>query len=216
VNARSLDRYARAIESRWSEFLERPAVLSPSDWRRITDWHERGIPLELIFDCLDEAAERRRAGRGAKRPRGLSYLAPAVEESWAALVEGRRVENGGPASRASFGPVDVWRRRILDEPSDSPLRALLEGLVEKLGAGVEPQRIERELECELPRAVPGELRRAAEGEAREWLAGHRDRLGEQRFESAVRRASLVRLRRRLRLPRLVEEEDADGSESGVE
>jgi hypothetical protein len=209
VSARSLARYARAIERRWSEFLGGPTVLSPGDWRWITEWYERGIPLALVFDCLEEAAERRRAGRGARRPRGLSYLAPAVRESWSAVLEGQVEEPERQAGAAGPAPREAWRRRIGEEPPGSRLRTLLEGLLAKLQSAVDPAAVEDELERELPGAIPESVRVAAEREARDWLEGHRSRLGEAGFEAAVSRALLLRLRRRLHLPRLTDDEGTE-------
>ena len=202
VNERSLRRYALAIERRWMEFLGRPAVLSPSDWRWISEWHERGIPLELIVDCLDAAEERRRAGRGAKRPRGLSYLAAAVDESWSVILDGRVSQEVREVSGASREPPEAWRRRLEQEPSGSPLQALLAVLLADLEAGTDAERVDEALESSLHESVPPALREAAEAEARSWLESHRSSMSPEEFENAVQRAAVVRLRRRLQLPRL--------------
>ena len=206
MSDRSLTRYVRAIERRWMEFVERPGFLSSSDYDRITQWHERGIPVELILECLDAADERRRAGRGAKRPRGLSYLAGAVDESWSVILEGRVSqpvqEVAQDASPDSREPLEAWRRRAGEEPGASPLKALLDRLLADLEAGADAEQIDEALDVALSPAVPPELREAAEAEARSWLEGHRSKLSAQDFEKAVRRAATVRLRRRLQLPRL--------------
>ena len=191
------------------EFLGRPAVLSPRDWRWITEWHERGIPLELIVECLDAAEERRRAGRGATRPRGLSYLAAAVDESWSVILDGR-VSQGTPevsqeareVPRDSHEPLEAWRRRLEREPPGSPLRTLLAALLADLESGTDAERVDEALERALHESVPSALREAAEAEARSWLESHRSGMSEGEFENAVQRAAIIRLRRRLQLPRL--------------
>jgi hypothetical protein len=197
-----LARYARAIERRWGDFLGRPAVLSPSDWRRVSDWHDRGIPLQLIVECIEAAEERRREGRGARRARSLAYLASAVEESWSVLREGRivPVEDGrAPTLRE---PLECWRRRLEREPRGSELGQLLQRLLAELSAGAEEQQIDRQLDRALDAVVPAELRQAAEEEARSWLDAHRSRLSPDELERAVQRAARIGLRRRLGLPRL--------------
>ena len=80
--------YARAVERMWSSLLERPAVLSPRDWALVRDWHVRGVPLQVIREAIDELAEACQKGR-RRRPRGLAYVAAAVEEGCAAIREGR-------------------------------------------------------------------------------------------------------------------------------
>jgi len=186
------------------EFLGRPAVLSPSDWRWISEWHERGIPLELIVECLDAAEERRRTGRGAKRPRGLSYLAAAVDESWSVIIEGQasQVAVTRESSQESREPLEAWRRRLEQEPPGSPLQTLLAVLLADLEAGTDAERVDEALEIGLHESVPPALREAAKAEARSWLEPHRSSMSSEEFENAVQRAAIVRLRRRLKLPRL--------------
>lgn len=203
MNDGSLARYARAIERRWTEFVGRPAVLSPSDWRWISEWHERGIALQLILECFDAAEERRRAGQGAKNPRGLSYLAAAVNESWSVILEGRTQEAAEVSSTGLHEPLENWRRRFDEEPTGSALKVLLESLLAELDAGAPREDVEEKLERRLHDVVPTALREAAESEARLWLAGHRSGMTEKEFENALRRAVTVRLRRRLQLPLLV-------------
>ena len=52
----SMMRYARSIERRWSDLVERPVILSPRDWSRISRWHSWGVPLDLIDETLRSAA----------------------------------------------------------------------------------------------------------------------------------------------------------------
>jgi len=203
VSDRSLNRYAQAIERRWTQFVGPPAVLSPSDWRWISEWHGRGIPLDLIVECVDAAEERRQAGRGAKRPRGLSYLAAAVDESWAVILEGRTSPASREAPQEVRAPREAWRRRLDGESADSPLQALLARVLADLDAGADPERVDEALDLALHESVPAPLWEAADSEARSWLEAHRSRMSEPEFEQAVRRAVTVRLRRRLQLPRLI-------------
>ena len=98
--------------------------------------------------------------------------------------------------------LEAWRRRIESEAEGSELRSLLERLLTELDAGAEPERIDGELDETLLELVPAALRQAVEAEARSWLDAHRSSMSKGDFERATRRAATVRLRRRLRLPRL--------------
>jgi len=198
----SLEHYAREVELLWSEFVERPVVLSPGDWRWITEWHRRGIPLELIVECIEEAAERRRRGSGARRPRGLSYLARALDEAWSVVVEGRTQPAVASAARAAAAALAAWRWRTAQEPAGSALRSLLERLIAELDAGLHPDRVDSALSRGLVEAVSPEIRHAAEREASDHLRSFRSRMRERQFDIAFDRAVVQRLRRRLQLPRL--------------
>ena len=49
--------YAREIEKHWTALLERPVVLGERDWRLISDWHAREIPLGLILEAMEHLGE---------------------------------------------------------------------------------------------------------------------------------------------------------------
>ena len=72
-----LGAYARAIERRWSQLTDGPVILSARDWQRITDWHDRGIPLQIVYEAMESVVERR-----ARSPvsRTLSRVAPVLSK----------------------------------------------------------------------------------------------------------------------------------------
>ena len=105
--------YARAVEEALARARGRPVLLSPRDWARVADWCERGVPLSLLLEALEEAA--RRARRRGSELRGLALIAPAVEESWRAVAEGRRAPEVSRAPRQEAPP---------DGAADEPLLAM--------------------------------------------------------------------------------------------
>ena len=50
--------YVRSIERVWNGLVERAVVLSPKDWALASDWFERGVPLELVTEALEEVGRR--------------------------------------------------------------------------------------------------------------------------------------------------------------
>ncbi len=197
---RGLARFARAIERRWARCLDRPVVLSPRDWARITDWHARGIPLQLVLEAIDAAFEPRRRGRAA-RPRALSYLAPSVEESFQVLIDGRRATGAARSARALV-PLDAWRKRRESEPAGSALAELLERLVRAAESGRAADSIDAALDDSIVAAASADLVHEAERAAERDRARLRGRVPDPELERARSSAVASWLRKRLGLPRL--------------
>jgi len=217
MSGTTLHLYARRVESLWSRYQDRAVLLSPKDWQLVCTWFERGIPLELIGEVLDDDRERRRAGKAL--PRRLGYFAPAVDESWTAVVEGRvgvgRPEPvAGQAAGAAGDPAGRWRQRSEAEPTGSRLAELLAGLLRERRRGVAPERLDERLDRELPSAVGDERRAAAESEVERRLAAHRGTMPAAGLEETRGRAVVELLRRRLGLPRLAD--DASRTEDAEE
>jgi hypothetical protein len=190
--------YARAIERRWGEALGRPVVLSPRDWAWVADWHARSIPLSLVLDSID--ALRDLQGR-RREPRGLAYVAPAVEQAWTALVEGRRMRaDASPAEVPT--PLETLRNARDAAAVGSPLRVLLDSLLGDLARGGAPEEIDRRLDQILPSSVTDEVRLEAERELDRRLAPYRDRMDADVYARTKGVALVDALRARLRLARL--------------
>ena len=89
------------------------------------------------------------------------------------------------------------------------LRDLLVGLVTRLDTGDEPERLDRELDRELPSVVGEVLLAEAYGKARASIARVL-RPGRDVSDASVRRAAVDHLRHSLELPRLAHCEDDRG------
>lgn len=189
--------YVRALEGALSRSADRPVVISSRDWHLATDWHDRGIPLGLVLDVLEECS--------GKTVRSLAYLAPRVEEAWSVVLSGRTMPRaadpegvgGDPPS-----PVEQWRKALSDERTENPLRESILDLIDRLERGAPPDEIERLLEDRLLDTIPKQLLEEMERESREHLEPYRARMSPEIFEITVQRSVLGRVRERLRLPRL--------------
>lgn len=198
--------YARAIERCWCDAVGRPVVLSPREWTLVSDWYERSIPLAIVEEAIQQTVARK-SRRGAMAPRGLGYIAPAVEEAWGVVIDGRRVESassGTPAGLRERTALARWRQRLEQEPPGSALRVLLGELLEQHAAGTAPDELDRRLDLELVAAVAENLLRSTEKEVERQLAGFRERMESAVFEETRRRALAARLRRALALPEIGE------------
>jgi hypothetical protein len=197
--------YARRVEGSWSRLCGRAAILSERDWALLESWYRRGIPLQIVQEAIDEAVARRARGRSAARPpRGLSYIAPAVEEAWRAVLEGRSAEREAAHSvdRALPAGAAAWRRRRDEESEKTALGRLLAVLIKELEAGDPAERVEARLDREIAAVVPDELRHRAEREVERDLAAYVARLQPATLEDTRRRAVTRRLREWLGLANL--------------
>jgi hypothetical protein len=193
--------YAREIEARWSRLLDRPVVLSPKDWVLISDWHARGIPLQIIDESILAAGERKRRSTA---PRGLAYIAPSVEEAWRVVLEGRLTPTHSTATPGQLArsPIDLWRGRMREEPSGSRLRGLLKALLAAHEAGEIAETLEERFERALPDCVDGAWRRNIEERVDRELAPFLERMDQATLEETRRSAVLSRMRDELGLPSL--------------
>jgi len=197
----TVEHYARRVERLWLGSVGTTQVLSRKDWELVLDWHERGIPLRIIEEAIEAAFERR--GKGSA-PRGLSYLAPAVEQSWQVIIEGR-LEGGGatPVNESRLDSVlDRWRSRRDAEADGSLLASLLDDLLARAERGESPEILDRCLDQALPVVAPEELRRSCRKEVDSRLAPFASRMEDPTLEATRLRAWVDLLRRGLDLPSL--------------
>jgi hypothetical protein len=193
--------YAREIERHWNALMDGPVVLSPRDWERIRDWHERGIPMQIVREAMDSVAERRTRARA---PRGLGRVASAVEEAWRVVLDGRLAPDLPEADRTEAGrpAIDSWRDALANAESGSRLARLITSAIDDLERGKRASEVERRIDDELPRAVPESTLRTAYREADAALERFRDRMSDSTLETTRDKIVVSRLRRQLRLPSL--------------
>jgi hypothetical protein len=176
--------------------LDRPVVLSPKDWALISDWHSRRIPLTLILEAIRYAAEQpSRVGT----PRNLAYVAPAVEEAWRVVLDGRR-RPLEPATPSRADPADAWRRRREAETGDSPLGRLLDELLTAHEAGKPARVLDSRLDEWLLTSASEDLLRTIRDQIDAELAPFVERMDAETFDRTRRSAIVDRLRRALGLP----------------
>jgi hypothetical protein len=138
--------------------------------------------------------------------RALAKLAPAVEETWEAVREGRasrfREAVDGPLPTL-LDATAIWGRTRDASAVGSPLRALLDGLLARGAGGTPPEDLDAELDRSLPLAVPEAVLAEAEAATCRELAPFRRRMEIGVFEATHCRSVADRLRRSLGLPRLM-------------
>ena len=201
--------YFQQIEATFVRLRGAPLLLSPEDWQLARSWFERGIPLDLVLQTLEQVFELRAERGAAGKIHGLKYCAEAVDSGWketeSLLAPAYRaaptVVLGDLASRlAALGDSlpsgvtdrDHWQRQILR-------------LVEQEGSEAAEREL-RTLDHEFLRAqfraLDGDTRNEFEGEATLGRATLEARLSGDDLDRAY--GSLFRrlLRERLGLPRL--------------
>lgn len=196
-----LGAYARAIERALGRLRGRPVVLSPKDWELVTDWHQRGVPAGLVLEVAEEASARTGGGGGGP-PRTLAYLAPAVEEAFRVVADGRRRNVIAPSGAPTAAIEAVWRR-VAEESLLPRLGGVLRDLLDRREAGESASAVDDALDLALPGLAPADLLSAVEADVERALEPYRGRLDAGAFEKSRNRAVLERLRRHLGLPRLV-------------
>jgi len=189
--------YAREVEREWSRMLDRPVVLSPKDWALISDWHEREIPLNLILESMRHAAEH---PRGRSAPRNLAYIAPAIEEAWRVVLDGRLRPSETPTRPSTIDPAEAWRHRLRIETADSPLGRLLDELLAAYEAGGPTEWLDARLNEQLITCVSEAVLRSATDQVSAELAPFSERMDAATLDRTCRSAIVDRLRRTLDLP----------------
>ena len=203
---RTVERYARGVERMWQRGFGTSRILSRKDWELLLDWHDRGIPLNIVEEAVQAATERPTRGSS---PRSLGYLAPAVEQAWQVIVDGR-LEGATERTAASDPALEVlgrWRSRRDAEAAGSGLAGLLDELLGRAEAGESPEMLDRSLEQSLPEVAPEELLRRCRDEVDARLAPFESRMGPEALRVTRHRAWVELLRRALDLPRLRPEPD---------
>ncbi len=202
--------YFLAIEDVFLELRGAPLQLSPRDWQIAREWHEAGIPLELVERTVREVFERRRARLEAaekddEKVWNLAYLKRSVKAAWR-----RQQELSAPGAAGEAEELDLPARleRLAAslpaelagrEAAAAEIRAL-EGDAQAIEESL--ARIDRELLEQARAGLPASGRQAIERElaaSRETLA---DRLPADELERAEERLREEVLRRRLGLPLL--------------
>lgn len=91
-HVRKVETYVRRIERRFNALRESGFYISPRDFALLLDWHERGVPADLVIAALEEVFARAAARSQVRKIQSILYCRRAVEEAW----EERRTALLGP------------------------------------------------------------------------------------------------------------------------
>ena len=101
--------YFMVIEEVFLELRGSPLQLSPKDWHVAREWHEEGIPLELVERTVRKIFERRKAKAEAEEKDekvwGLIHCKRAVKAAWR-----RQQELEAPGSAGEQEELDLSAR----------------------------------------------------------------------------------------------------------
>ncbi len=101
--------YIRTIERRFNALRESGLYISPRDFSLLLDWHERGVPAELVILAIEEVFRKAAARGSTKQISTIAYCRRAVETAWqerrAALLGSEPPAPGG--SRGAFTREEV-------------------------------------------------------------------------------------------------------------
>lgn len=174
-------------------------MLSPRDFALISRWRAEGVPLGAVLEALGTAG---RHGR-LRGPVTLARAASAVGDAWAVIRTGRApgIQGRAPGAISLQEARRRWESASRREAAGSGLRELLTSLVRRMDAGEEPERLDLDLDRELPMAVSGALLAEADTSVRARVTTQR-RPAQEVPDRTARRAVVDRLRRSLDLPRL--------------
>lgn len=203
--------YLSRVEACYRRLRARPLLLSPADFRRVQQWHARGVPRWLVERTLEELFERaKEADRPA--PRSLAYCASAVEEgfkAWQAVqVPPQRSGASSTGEEDLAGLVERAASQVAasraPEPARENARVRLAALARGLAGGGEDllMQIQRSLldACWESLSASEQAAVGAEVEAR--IAPFRDRMQDSLLERAIERTRDQELLRRFELPDL--------------
>lgn len=195
--------YFEAIERAFIRLRGAPFLLTTADYHLTREWHQKGIPLEIVERALADVAARRQAKEKADKLWGLRQCKRSVEAAWKA-----RLDLEAPVKSADASSFDVpgrLARLALALPSNLEGRKALAERIEALEG--EPEAVEKELEkldAELltlaERGLTESARRQLDGDLRDALAALAERMTSDDLARAEERLRQQLLRQRESLP----------------
>jgi len=108
--------YWEAIERYFVQKRGNALILSPKDWPLVTSWQERGIPLEAVYEGIDQTVTRlQEQPRPTTSHRTLTLTAcqAAVEDAWNARHPALPVTPSEHAEPPSQIRIATERRKIV-------------------------------------------------------------------------------------------------------
>ncbi len=98
--------YFKRIERLFISLRGAPLLLSPTDWQVAKSWRQRGIPVELVEQTLQELFARRAEQGNERSVSSLRYARSAVTKAFAAIQQ----HQAAAAEAAPPEPLDTAAR----------------------------------------------------------------------------------------------------------
>ncbi len=197
--------YFQDLERAFIRLRGAPLLLSPADWQMAKEWHEQGIPVDLVERVIGEVLEARRSREGGAHIVTLRYFRKPVENAWKSLAALRATGLRGEADdfdaqKRLQGLADALPRSWRGSEELKTTILGLEGdpeLIEKALVSLEDDLLER-LEQELGEVRSEEMDRAISTT----LAGLGTAVEASEIEMTRKRLKREAIRRHYELPEL--------------
>jgi len=165
---RTVVAYVRTIAAALERVRGRSNVLSERDWDLANRWHDRGIPVGLVLEILEERRHR--------PPRSLAAVATRVEESWSAVESGQRSPGGATLPSTAPEPGDSWRAALTAGGLPEGIAEVVRTALAELELGEDPREVGERLDDALAQAAPPEILREIAARVDGDLAPYRGRM----------------------------------------
>ena len=121
------EEYFRGVEAHFNQKRGNPWPLSPRELKLIDEWHEAGIPFEVVIRGIDRAFEKKEGAEDKEISR-LTYCRRPVKseyKKYMKALEGTPAAGGGASVEAQN--VSQYLRRLADSLGKSAAEARAAG-----------------------------------------------------------------------------------------
>ncbi len=203
-----------------------PMLLSPKEWALIRDWHETGIPAEVVLRAIDRGFEKKK--EEFESPVTLTYFRRIVKGEYKRFLKSQEGLSTETPKESSSNVVEFLEKllRSLEESSkqardagNQAMADLLQGCREKLSADVvqpfhenqnmDLQRVEhqlatleKEIEKVLLQTVSEAQLNSFREDAMRDLKAFQEKIEFPVYQEMINRALIKSVRKLYNIPRL--------------
>ncbi len=223
------EEYFRLVEDYFVQKRGNPMLLSPKEWALIREWHDAGIPGEVVLRAIDRGFEKKKQD-DSESPVSLNYFRRIVKSEYKRYL---KAQEGLLSGEQEAGPdsanIQEFLERLiqgLQESSEQAGRAgnqamadLLRGCREKLSGDVlkpflenqtkDLQRVEhqlatleKEIEKVLLQTVSDSQLHSFREDAMRDLKSFEDKIELPVYQEMIHRALIKSVRKLYNIPRL--------------
>jgi hypothetical protein len=225
------EEYFKLVEDYFIQKRGNPMLLSPREWALIREWHEQGIPGEVVLRAIDRGFENKKKKDESESPVSLNYFRRIVKSEYRRYLKSQEGTSPGgekPRPQEPAGVEDFLQRlvRDLEESSDQARVAgnqamadLLQGCRTRLSGEIlkpflenqtkELQRVEhqlatleKEIEKGLLQTVSDSQLNTFREDAMRDLKSFEDKIELPVYQEMITRALIKSVRKLYKIPRL--------------